>query len=416
MRKYFPFAVSFFILISTSFLWEYIKLPYNEENNIIGEYYYKKINPLNDTIRFLSFSILPCLAYLIVYLKVNKETYSFKPLNNDYFLKKKESYNKDPLGNYYLFFIILILIEFLSLDFNRFILGKVDIYHESTFLVPPLNYLNKGGLFQSTFYDYGFIANNLGLIFNFIFGYYTIGSVILIKLIFTFFNKFFLILISKKVISYLNIKNFFKKILFIIFTFLAISLPNYYDFYSYFNPRHALYLSFILLLIVATCNNIYSNLKFFTIGCYSSLSIFWWFDIGAYINILIILTGIYLLIHKKKKNLFFLTLGIFFSWTLIYLIMPIEEIKELIFVLKFIYSSTNEYILGLEYIRPFSSNSGRWTKALVLIYITGLMIINLNFSKKFYTNYKAKISINLIFISGVLVFKSALMRSDSYHL
>ena len=44
------------------------------------------------------------------------------------------------------------------------------------------------------------------------------------------------------------------------------------------------------------------------------------------------------------------------------------------------------------------------------------MIINLNFSKSFYYNYQTKIFSIIIFISGVFAFKSALMRSDSFHI
>ena len=96
--------------------------------------------------------------------------------------------------------------------------------------------------------------------------------------------------------------------------------------------------------------------------------------------------------------------------------MPAKEIAEFIFQIKLVYSSAYEYLLGIEYRKPFSLNSGRWTKALLLIYISSLMLINLNFSKKFYVSYKTKIFTTLLFISGIFVFKSALVRSDSYHL
>ena len=105
MKKYFPFAISFTVLIAVLLLWDYIKLPYNEGNNIVGEYYYKKINPLNDTIKFLSFVILPCLVYFIFYLRFNNNTYSFKPWNSDYFLKKKENKDKNSLVNYFFFLL-----------------------------------------------------------------------------------------------------------------------------------------------------------------------------------------------------------------------------------------------------------------------------------------------------------------------
>ena len=36
-------------------MWDIIKLPYNESNLIIGEYYYKKLSPQNNLLRFLFF-------------------------------------------------------------------------------------------------------------------------------------------------------------------------------------------------------------------------------------------------------------------------------------------------------------------------------------------------------------------------
>jgi len=117
MKKYFPFAISFTVLIAVLLLWDYIKLPYNEGNNIVGEYYYKKINPLNDTIKFLSFVILPCLVYFIFYLRFNNNTYSFKPRINYYFLNKKSNNDQNSLFNYFFFFFFLIFIDFFSLYF-----------------------------------------------------------------------------------------------------------------------------------------------------------------------------------------------------------------------------------------------------------------------------------------------------------
>ena len=82
--------------------------------------------------------------------------------------------------------------------------------------------------------------------------------------------------------------------------------------------------------------------------------------------------------------------------------------------MNFIYSNS-DYLLGVEYIKPFSASSGRWTKALIVIYMTSLMLIHLNFSKKFILDYRVKIFISLIFFAGIILFNDALMRSDSYH-
>ena len=200
MKKYLPILLSFLLLMISIIFWDSIKLPYNENNVIVGEYFHKKFNPLNDKIRFLSFVIPSVLIYLSFYLKINTNTLSLNLKNKEYFLSKlnkKENYYDNSLNLYSYLFILLITLEFFSLDFNRFI-STSDIFHDGTYLVPPLNYLKKGELLKSTIHDYGLVGNNLGLFSNFILGYYTIGSISFIKLILMYFNKFLIILISRK--------------------------------------------------------------------------------------------------------------------------------------------------------------------------------------------------------------------------
>ena len=386
MKKKIPLILSFFTLVVISFFWDHIKLPYDENNVIVGNYYYKKFNPLNDTIRFLLFIIAPCLVYLISYLNLSKEVCSLKYSSKDYFLNTNTSYFSDPLKFYFLFFIFLISMEFFAIDFNSFV-ENTDIFHEGTYLVPPLNYLQTNKLFKSTIYDYGFIANNIGLISYFFLGYFTPGSITLTKLIFIYFLKFSLILLSKKIICYLNLNNYLKIIFFIIFTFIAISFPNYYDFSSYASPRICLYLLFICLLGSALCSKKKIDYKLFFSGTFSVISILWWFDIGAYVNALILLAIIYLLIHKEVIKIGLILLGVICSWSFFFIIMPSYELQEFLYQIRIPYSNAYEYILGIEYLRPFSDQSSRWTKALILIYLTSLMLINFNFNKKFKFDY-----------------------------
>tara|TARA_B100000780_G_C21103977_1_gene445655 strand:+ start:166 stop:2025 length:1860 start_codon:yes stop_codon:yes gene_type:complete len=415
MKKIIPLSLSIIVLTIVCFTWDYIKLPYNNENKIIGEHYFKKFNPLNDTIRFLSFTFLPTIVYLTSYLFINKETYNLDLSSKYYFLNKRENNYHNPLNLYFFLFIVIISLEFFSVNYSNFI-GRADVFHAGTFLVPPINYLNNKEFFNSTLYDYGFIANNFGLISKFFLGYYTIGSINFIKLLLIYLVKLFLILISKKIATDLILNDVFKKIFFIILVFFAISLPTYYDFNSFFSYRHALYLIFVFILGSTLCANTNLNIRYFIIGTFSLISILWWIDIGAYVNALIVFSIIYLLIHKNYKNSFLLTVGVLVSWTLFFIILPNDETKEFIFQIKLIYSSVWEYMIGTEYPKPFSTGSSRWTKALLLIYISSIMLINLNFSQKFYVSYKTKIFTILLFISGIFVFKTALLRSDSFHI
>ena len=412
MKKYLPILSSLILLVISIIFWDFIKLPYDESNNIVGQPFFNKFHPINDKIRFLFFITPSVLIYLFFYLRVNTNTFNFNIKSKEYFLygiNNKEIYYDNSLNFYSYLFILLITLEFFSLDLNRYI-HTVDMFHDGTFLVPPLNYIENKELLKSTIYNYGFIGNNLGLLSNFVLGYYSIGSVTFISLILIYLNKVFIILISKKIISYLNFEEIIKKLLFIIFTFfLIVSIPHYFG-----GPRTSLFLFFIILLGSALCDNSFSKFKILLVGIFSLVSLLWWFDIGFYTNILIILTAIYLILNKENKKLLVLLIGIISSWSLFLLIVSLEEIKEFFYQLNFIYS-TSHYSLSIEYIKPFSANSGRWTKALIVIYMASLMLIHLNFSKKFFVNYKFKIFVSLLFVAGVIVFNDALMRSDSMH-
>ncbi len=412
MKKYLPISSSLLLLAISIIFWDSIKLPYDESNVIVGQPFYKKFNPINDKIRFLFFIVPSVLIYLFCYLRVNTNTFRFNLKSKDFFLyrlKIKEVNADNSLNLYSYLFILLITLEFFSLDFNRYI-KTVDMFHDGTLLVPPLNYLQNKELLKSTIHNYGFIGNNLGLFSNFVLGYYSIGSITFISLMLVYLNKFFIILISKKIISYLNFEDTLKKLLFIIFTFFLIfSIPHYFG-----GPRTSLFLFFILLLGTALCDSTFSKFKFFIVGIFSVISLLWWFDIGFYTNLLIILTAIYLVLNKENEQLLVLLVSIISSWSLFLLIISPEEIKELFYQLNFIYS-TSHYSLSIEYIKPFSANSGRWTKALIIIYMASLMLIHLNFSKKFFVNYKVKVFVSLLFIAGVILFNDALMRSDSMH-
>ena len=49
-------------------------------------------------------------------------------------------------------------------------------------------------------------------------------------------------------------------------------------------------------------------------------------------------------------------------------------------------------------------------------FLTSIMLINFNFSKKYKIDKQLKIFLNLTFLSSIILFNSALVRSDSYHL
>ena len=416
MKKYLPYILLIVSIIICTFLWDKIKIPYDENNLIQGEYFFKKYNPNNEIIRFLIFIFISLGIFLITYLKFNEKTYSLHPKSNNFFLKKNLSnLPYDSNVNHIAFILIIIIsLEFFIIDFNPYLSAPLDHFHEGTYLVPTVNYIFKKSLWTSTLYDYGLVANSFGMIFWKTKALLTIGSIRFIMIILVFFNKLLLILICRRISLTLNFDNFFKNIFFLILSLSVLNFSNYENISSY-PPRTFIFLLFFLITTDVLIQINRFNFKSFIVGSFSTLSFLWWIDMGAYINAIIMILLIYLVIANDYKKIKYILLGLLTSWFIFFIYFPQEEIKELFIQLKFIYS-THDYLLGIEYPRPFSEHSVRGTRALLLIIISGVYLIILNFNKKINLNYETKIIICFLFISSIIFFKSGLMRTDTPHI
>lgn len=408
-----PLLISFFFFILVVLCWNSLKLPYDESNLIIGEYYYKKFNPNNETIRFSLIIILPSIIYLLLLIKYNKNLRSIIPTSENFFLKSEKKniieFNSKKIT---ILLLIYITIEFLLLDFNNFIV--LEFYHDAGPLVAPKNFLEQKSI-NSTFYDHGFLAYNIGLISHYLFGFYSPATIKVTKLFVILINKFLLLLITKKIIENVDFRDWLKQLFFLIFGYISINLPNYYDSNDLFSERYLFYLLFLITAINAFTKKFFLNLTFYFLGIFSLINILWMWDVGIYTNAMIILISIILIIQKKFSNLFYLYLGVFSSWLIFFLIIPTDSIKDYLSDLtEYIFKVV--YVMGIEYAKPFSEGSTRATRALLIIYLTTVMTINLNFIKKFKLDYPSRVILNLIFFSSIFFFNSALVRSDSIHL
>ena len=162
-----------------------------------------------------------------------------------------------------------------------------------------------------------------------------------------------------------------------------MSLPDYHDLYKHFHPRAFLYLFFLYFFGFEISKNNKNNYKFIFVGLFSLFSILWWYDIGLYTNSLILLSIFYLLINKEYKNIGIILVSVILCWLAFILWLPKIELIEFWSQFKNNFSDSIQYLLGIEFKKPFSANSGRWTKALLIILLTCLMLINFNFNKKF---------------------------------
>ncbi len=407
MKKILPWLVLLLGIALSAIIWKYISLPYDETNLIIGEYSQKKINPINDSLRGVFFIFFPLILYLVFYLKQNKKLFSLK------IFKNKEVLPNENIT--YLSFILILftILEFYTLDYNYFI-SELDTHHEGTFLTAQLNVISKNKFWSGTFFDYGFLGNSIGLIFNNLFDDYSIGiqrfgfkSIILI-------NKIFIILICRKIIICLNETNK-KEFLFLIFTLSSLTLVSFYEPVIPFHSRIFLFLIFTLLVFNIVCSEKNNLITKLIIGSFSLLSILFYWDIGTYINALLLTILVYLLVIKKFKDFFLITLGIILSWLVFVILMPGNELKELINQYIFIIN-ISDYLIGIEYPEPFSNKSTRHTKALLLIILAGTFLINYIFNEDNNESLQSKFLLFFLFISSIIFFKSGLTRSDTPHI
>ena len=417
MRRIYPYLWSIIALFLATIAWEQIKIPYNQNNLIQGEFFFKKYNPINEVLRVLTFILSPIFIFLISYLICfKKETYKINPYSNEFFLKKENNFNNNELINKTSYIILFFtILNFFIIDFNSHV-TEIDIFHEGTPLVPPLNHFFNGTLWLSTLYDYGLVGNNLGSLVSKFTGNYSIGSVRFVQLFLLFSNKILLIFICRKLILSLNFDKYTKNIFYIVLTLSVIGFINYnVGAISYFPPRSCLFLLFIFITIEALIANKNSFWKTFIIGNFSLLSILWWIDIGIYINLIIVVLLIYLVTQKEYLKIIYILFGIFFAWFIFIIYFPIGEIKEFFYQINFI-TSISGYLLGLEYPQPFSAHSSRETRALLLIIFTGIFVIIFNFNKKININFSTKFIISILFVSSVIFFQSSIMRTDAPHI
>ena len=417
MKKIYPFIWLVISLFFVTIIWKQIEIPYDPKNLIQGEFFFKKYNPINEVIRVLTFVLIPILTFLISYLICFKnKVYKINPYSNDFFLKKSKTQdNNESIKKISYAFLLFLTLDFLIIDFSLHV-TEIDIFHEGTPLVPPLNNLFNDTLWLSTLYDYGLVGNNLGLLISKFTNNYSVGSVRFVNLLLLFFNQILLVFICRKLISGLNFDKYTKNIFFILLTFLVISFIDYnVSAISYFPPRACLFLLFLVVVIDFLTGIKSSFWKIFLVGNFSLFSILWWIDIGIYINLLIAVLLIYLITQKEYLKVSYILSGIFSAWFIFSFYFSIDEIREFFYQIKFL-TSISGYLLGLEYPQPFSAHSSRETRALLLLVFAGVFTIVLNFNKNISLNFPAKFIISILFVSSIIFFQSSIMRTDAPHI
>ena len=415
MKKIFSYFFLIFLIFLVSYFWEKISIPFDQSIIIKGEDYLPQLhNPLNDSIRFVMFIFVPLFGYIIYNLIVNQS--KFADFFKSFLIVEKYNNNTDgneDLSKISFIFLILIFIEFLSLDLKSFI-SEIDMFHEGLWLTASSNKIYNNEFWKSSYIGRGLFGNFYNYFVWKIFNINTIGISRYLPLVITLLNKVILIFIAKSLIQKTSSEKDIKNIFLIILGFLVIDLFDYdITAGSYFRLMGLLILALLML-------NYFDNFKIISfslicIGLLSSISFFWFIDIGFFVNFVIIFLFLFLFLNKLYKNITLLIISIFFGWIVFYIILGKAEFDE------FVINTTNiiqtiEYIQGLIYPTPFFSKDTRSTKALLIILLTGLLIINILLSKNEESNFNLKISLVFLFIISCVSFKIALSRSDTVHI
>ena len=412
VNTYILLGVIFSICLS-KFFWGWIDISYTKEFEIQGEYSKFKYNPINEIIRYVSFISLPLIVYLV----------SIKIFRRKEIKKIKEIIFNDNSKNFYVtknnllvpFFLILltlILFDFLSTNLPS---HNIDMLHEGQSLTPAINYLKKGGYWTDSYITIGFFYEILDPLIGFkIFDILSIGSSRFSILLSILVFKIFLVIFIYKLTVIQRMPENFKILFFVLISLIALNMINNFGILSY---RELPLIIFLILLIPIISNANKVIIYCFLIGAMSAISMLWGIDRGAYLNLALIPLILFLVIKKDFYKSVWIILGVIISWILFFKILGLEEFKSFFYNTKEIYQSM-DWVHGIIHPEPFSSDqhSARATKILLILILSGLLIINLNFFKYKNISNESKTLLIFIFILSIITYKTALSRSDVPHM
>ena len=415
------FTLLFLSFLFSIFLWPKIILPYTNVHNVAGIYDNLKYSSHNDVTRYIFFIGFPVLTFFISLLLFKKE----KMIHiNDLFKSNNEFFiiNKDQKKILFFSFIILgfyILIEFLSLGVPDM---KIDRVHDGDYLTAAMNYLLTNKIWSSSYAVHGASMSIYPNIMWKIFNVESIGAFRLFPVFMAILVKSFSLYFAFQLTKIVHVKDSFKVIFFILFSFLILSMSDFDVLVGGYNliSFRDLYLIFFLILlfnIIIHEKNNYINI--FLITIIPSLTMLLHTDIGIYLNFTLIFLMIYFYFSKKNKN-WFIILIIAIFWLLALKYMGLNDFK-LFFKNILILTSSIDYLMGNPYPEPFfdttgSKHSSRATKGLVLQLIAGLLVTYKVFIKNDNIENKKKVFFIFLFILSFIFYRNALGRSDSYHI
>ena len=411
MKRITPYFLFIITTIIATFFWEKINLPFSSDEAHVGDSYLKnQYHSQNDTVRFVLFLSLPFLV-LILYYQSFEKTFINNVKKIIYANYSPKTDNLNLLKFFLLITLTLIIFEFFFIDFKT-LNHHIDIFHEGLWLTASSNSILQNEFWQSSYVGRGFIGNFYPFFLWKFFELESVGVTRFFNIFMILCNKILLLLISYRVVIICDLRKDEK----IIFYFLlSLTLLIYTSYISpVFFLRSFLLLLFIFLLLNFLTLKDKKNLYLIFLAFLSSLGMFWYIDIGIYINAILFLLLIFLLIKKDIISCYYLLFFTALGWAIVYFTLPKYELYQFVKNTKLILS-TIDYIQGLIFPTPFLSQDTRSTKALLLFLITGFLIIReISYLKK--ENKSFLLAMSFLFIISILYFKYGLSRSDGGHI
>ena len=411
MKRIIPYFLFIISILFATFLWEEIKIPFNLDDSHNGDSYLaNEHHSQNDTVRFVIFLSIP-LMVLALYYQIFKKNFFYNIKKTIFEDKLFPNSSLKQLKFCLLGTLIIIIFEFSFIDFKT-LNHHIDIFHEGLWLTASSNANIKNEFWQSSYIGRGFFGNFYPFLLWKSFDLETIGLARFFNLFIILCNKIFLLLIVYRIVVISNFTEKNKIIFYLILLITILTFTSYISPVFFLRSSLLLLFSFLLLNFLTIDNQKKLNLIF--LALLSSFSMFWYIDIGIYINAILILLFFFLILKKEIILCFYLIFFITLGWLFSFLTIPKEEFNYFLINTKLILS-TIDYIHGLIFPTPFLAQDARSTKALLLFLITGFLIIReISILKK--ENQKFLLVMLFLYLISILYFKYGLSRSDGGHI
>tara|TARA_A100000164_G_scaffold56343_1_gene44951 strand:+ start:2617 stop:4452 length:1836 start_codon:yes stop_codon:yes gene_type:complete len=416
-KKFFNGIILLLIVIFCSYIWNYIKIPFNSDKEAIGALSKLKLNNFNDTLRYLIFMGLPFIFYFFLILKNYKNDF----VKKGYYFKKKVEISKSnfefkDIKLIFLLLFLLVIIEFLSLQTpNK---DFLDSLHDGDFLTPGLNYLLTDQFWQSSFTVHGGSNIFYTLISWKLLGAQTIGAYELFMSLLTLTLKMFSIIFIFYILKFTKLETNFKILFFTILSLIVLTFSSY-NATNYLSIRD-LYVFIFFIFFIQSFYQKEKTFLNFLMSLIAVSTIFLHIDIGFYLIATLFLYKTYLFISKRYKDFYQILFFLILSFLMFFLFFGKSEIISFFDHLKHIVFNIDK-IHGLEYPKPFFSigdeaDGSRATRVITLQLISGLIIMSVIFLKNEYFNLNEKLFFIFMYFYCFISFKNALGRSDGPHI